>query len=75
MIKCFERLVKEHITSRLPAMFEPFQFPYQPNRSTEVAISTTLHLSFAHLEEKKTHVWMLFLDLVQHFIPSFHSIW
>ena len=60
MMKCFERLVKEHITSRVPAMFDPFQFAYWPNRSTEDALSTILHLSLAHLEERDTHVRMLF---------------
>ena len=35
MMKCFERLVKEHITFRLPAKFDPLQFAYWPNRSTE----------------------------------------
>ncbi len=45
MMKCFERLVKDYIFSRLPPMFDPFQFAYRPNRSTEDAISSVLHLS------------------------------
>uniref|UniRef100_A0A3B1JFF3 Radial spoke head 3 n=1 Tax=Astyanax mexicanus TaxID=7994 RepID=A0A3B1JFF3_ASTMX len=40
MRKCFERLVKWHITSGLPTTFDPFQFAYRPNRSTEDAISS-----------------------------------
>ena len=62
MMKCFERLVKKHITSMLPPTFDPFQFAYWPNRPTEGAISSALHLSLSHLEEKNTHVQMLFLD-------------
>ncbi|TWW79957.1 hypothetical protein D4764_10G0009870 [Takifugu flavidus] len=38
MMKCFERLVKEHIISRLPSAFHQYQFAYRPNRSTEDAI-------------------------------------
>uniref|UniRef100_A0A3B5PZ90 Reverse transcriptase domain-containing protein n=1 Tax=Xiphophorus maculatus TaxID=8083 RepID=A0A3B5PZ90_XIPMA len=70
MMKCFERLVKEHIVSRLPSTFDPFQFAYRRNRSTEDAISSALHLSLAHLEEKNTHVRMLFLD----FSSAFNTI-
>ncbi|XP_047454120.1 Krueppel-like factor 3 [Mugil cephalus] len=55
-------LVKQHIVSRLPSTFDPFQFAYWRNRSTEDAISSALHLSLAHLEEKNAHVWMLFPD-------------
>ncbi|XP_070814255.1 uncharacterized protein [Chaetodon trifascialis] len=61
IMKCFERAVKDHIISILPPSFDLFQFTYQPNRSTEDAISTALHLSLEHLEEKNTHVRMLFL--------------
>ena len=63
MMKCFERLIKEHITSRLPATFDPFQFACWPNHSSEGAISTALHLSLAQLEEQNTHVQMLMLFL------------
>ena len=61
MMKCFERLVQHHITS-MP--------PHQPNRSTEDTISSALHLSPAHLEEKNTHVRMLFLE----FSSAFNTI-
>lgn len=70
MMKCFERLVRKHIISRLPTTFDPFQFAYRPNRSTEDAISSALHLSLAHLEEKNAHVRMLFLD----FSSAFNTI-
>lgn len=48
MMKRFERLVKEHLQSSPPPThthtFDPFQFGYWPNHSTEDAISSTLHL-------------------------------
>ena len=58
MMKFFERLVKHHITA------------YRSNGSTEDAISSAFHLSLAHLEEKNTHVWMLFPD----FSSAFNTI-
>ncbi|XP_068506804.1 transmembrane protein 176 isoform X8 [Syngnathus scovelli] len=70
MMKCFERLLKGHIVSRLPPLFDPFQFADRQNRSTQDAISSVLHLSLAHLEEKNTHVRMLFLD----FSSAFNTI-
>ncbi|KAI3360698.1 hypothetical protein L3Q82_012843 [Scortum barcoo] len=70
MMKCFERLVKYHIISKLPPTFDPLQFAYRQNRSTEDAICSALHLSLTHLEEKNTHVRMLFLD----FSSAFNTI-
>ena len=70
MMKCFERLVRDHITSRLPSTLDPYQFAYRPNRSTEDAISSVLHLSLEHLEEKNTYVRMLFVD----FSSAFNTI-
>ena len=42
IMKCFERLVKDHITSILPDTLDPLQFAYRPNRSTDDAIAITL---------------------------------
>ena len=42
IMKCFERLVKDHITSTLPDTLDQFQFAYRPNRSTDDAIAITL---------------------------------
>ncbi|KAL7856384.1 hypothetical protein AOLI_G00199880 [Acnodon oligacanthus] len=61
-------LVKEHVTSKLPPTFDPYQFAYRPNRSTEDAMSS--HLSLEHLEGKNTHVRLLFLD----FSSAFNTI-
>ncbi len=60
--KCFEKLVREHICSVLPASLDPLQFAYRSNRSTDDAIAFTLHIAFSHLENKNTYVRMLFVD-------------
>ncbi len=60
--KCFEKLVREHIRSVLPASLDPLQFAYCCNRSTDNAIAFTLHTALSHLENKNTYVRMLFMD-------------
>jgi hypothetical protein len=60
IMKCFERLVKDHIT--LPATLDPLQFAYRPNRSTNDAITITLHTALSHLDKKNTFVRILFID-------------
>ncbi|KAK3523086.1 hypothetical protein QTP86_013134 [Hemibagrus guttatus] len=46
------------------------QFAYRPNRSMDDAITTTLHLSLTHLDNKDTYVRMLFID----FSSAFNTI-
>ena len=58
-MKCFERLVKDHITSILPATLDPLQFAYRPNRSTDDAIAVTLHTALSHLDKRNTYVRIL----------------
>uniref|UniRef100_A0A8K9USR6 Reverse transcriptase domain-containing protein n=1 Tax=Oncorhynchus mykiss TaxID=8022 RepID=A0A8K9USR6_ONCMY len=73
IMKCFERLVKDHITSTLPDTLDPLQFAYRPNRSTDDAISTTLHTALTHLDKRNTYVRMLFIDYSSAFntiVPS-----
>ena len=45
IMKCFERLVKDHITSTFPVTLDTCQFVYRPNRSTDDAIAITLPYS------------------------------
>ncbi|KAK3511889.1 hypothetical protein QTP70_027488, partial [Hemibagrus guttatus] len=54
VLKCYERLVMRHIKTQLPASLDPLLFAYRPNRSTDDAITTTLHLSLTHLDNKDT---------------------
>ncbi|KAK2905569.1 hypothetical protein Q8A73_009512 [Channa argus] len=70
VMKCFERLVMWHIKSQLPTSLDPMQFAYFPNRSTDDAISTTLHLALTHLDNKDSYVRMLFID----FSSAFNTI-
>ncbi|KAI4879949.1 hypothetical protein NFI96_030543, partial [Prochilodus magdalenae] len=70
IMKCFERLVLRHIKTLLPPSLDPLQFAYRPNRSTDDAISTTLHLALTHLDNRDTYVRMLFID----FSSAFNTI-
>ena len=62
IIKCFESLVKNHITSTLPATLDPLQFAHRPNRCTYDAIVITLHTALSHLDKRNIYVRMLFID-------------
>ena len=73
IMKCFERLVKDHITSILPATLDLLQFAYHPNRSTDDAIAITLRTAQSHLDKRNTYVRMLFIDYSSAFntiVPS-----
>ncbi len=52
VMKVFERLLKKHICSSIPATLDPLQFAYRPNRSTDDAISQVLHSSLTHILKK-----------------------
>jgi hypothetical protein len=73
IMKCFERLVKDHFTSTLPDTLDPLQFAYRPNRSTDDAITIALHTALCHLDKRNTYVRMLFIDYSSAFntiVPS-----
>ncbi len=70
IMKCFERLVMHNIKTSIPNTLDPLQFAYRPNRSTDDAISSTLHLALTHLENKDSYVRMLFID----FSSAFNTI-
>ncbi|KAI4894750.1 hypothetical protein NFI96_033825, partial [Prochilodus magdalenae] len=53
-MQCFERLIKTHICSSLPATMDPHQFAKRSNRSTDDAIALTVHSAFTHLDRKNT---------------------
>lgn len=57
VMKCFESIVKAHITSSLPATLDPFQFAYRPADS-----NITLHTAISHLDHNNTYMRMLFAD-------------
>ncbi|KAI4883813.1 hypothetical protein NFI96_033225 [Prochilodus magdalenae] len=60
-MKCFKRLVMRHIKGQLSSSLDPLQFAHRPTRSTDDAITTTLHLALTHLDNKDTYVRLLFL--------------
>jgi hypothetical protein len=64
IMKCFERLVKDHITSTLPDTLDPLQFADRPNRSTGDAIAITLHTAHCPIPSGKrnTYIRMLLTD-------------
>ncbi|KAK3546911.1 hypothetical protein QTP86_003785 [Hemibagrus guttatus] len=70
VMKCFERLVMRHIKTQLPTSLDPLQFAYHPKCYTDDAITTTLHLTLTHLDNKDSYVQMLFMD----FSSAFNTI-
>ncbi len=62
-MKVYERLLKKHICSSIPATLDPLQFAYRPNRSTDDAISQVLHSSLTHIDSKNgNYVRLLFIE-------------
>ncbi|XDV11181.1 hypothetical protein PO909_000189 [Leuciscus waleckii] len=70
VMKCLERLVAQHIKACLPPSFDPHQFAYRANRSTEDAIAITLHATLSHLEHSGSYARLLFID----FSSAFNTI-
>ncbi len=63
VMKVFERLLKNHICSSIPATLDPLQFAYRPNRPTDDAISQVLLSSLTHIDSKNgNYVRLLFID-------------
>ena len=73
IMKCFERLVKDHITSTLPATLDPLQFAYRPNRSTDDAIAIILDTALSHLDKRNSYLRMLFIEHSSAFITALPS--
>ena len=55
-MKCFEKLVRSHITAALPHSLDPHQFAYRENRAAEDAIAIALHTALSHLEQQESYV-------------------
>lgn len=70
LMKSFLQLVMQHLKSCLPANLDPLQFAYKANRSTEDALTTTLHSILSHLEGRNTYARVLFID----FSSAFNAI-
>ncbi|KAK1806482.1 hypothetical protein P4O66_004990 [Electrophorus voltai] len=71
VMKCFEKLVRDFITSSLP---DPLQFAYRHNRSTDDATAHLLHTTLTHLDKGRgNYVKMLFVDYSSAFNTIIHS--
>ncbi|KAK1802031.1 hypothetical protein P4O66_004365 [Electrophorus voltai] len=55
VMKCFEKLVRDFITSSLSASMDPLQFAYRNNRSTDDAIAHLLHTTLTHLDKGRSN--------------------
>lgn len=70
VIKWFERLVMAHVRDSIDVTVDPHQYVYRKNRSTEDAVSSVVHTTLAHLENKDSYVRLLFVD----FASAFNTI-
>ncbi|KAK1792063.1 hypothetical protein P4O66_001841 [Electrophorus voltai] len=74
VMKCFEKLVRDFITSSLPASMDPLQFAHHHNRSTDDTITHLLHTTLTHMDRGRgNYVKMLFVNYSSAFntiIPS-----
>ncbi len=74
VMEVFERLLKNHICSSIPATLDPLQFAYRPNRSTDDAIFQVLHSSLTHIDSNNgNYVRMLFIDYSSAFNTAPHQ--
>ncbi len=69
IMKCFEKLVRTYIVSTLQPSFDPYQFAYRANRSTEDAITTALHSALCHLDQRGAMRGCSLWTLVRHLTP------
>ncbi len=59
-----------HIKSCLPTSLDPLQFAYKSNQSMDDSLSTLLHLTLIHLENRNTYARILLID----FSSAFNTI-
>lgn len=60
IMKCFERLVMQHIKSFIPLKLDSFQFAYRAKQSTEDPICSALHPALSHLDTDMNDMWECF---------------
>ena len=61
-MKCFERLVMDHINTIIPETLDTLQFLNCPNRSTDDEIYIALHTALSHLDKRNNYVRMLLIS-------------
>lgn len=70
IVKSFEKLVLHFISIHLPISFDPHQYGYRANRSTEDAVARATYTALTHLKHLQFYVRMLFIN----FTYAFNSI-
>ncbi len=53
VMKCFERLVLEHLKVIMGYLLDSFQFAYRPNKSVEDALNMGLYFTLKHLDTSR----------------------
>ncbi len=62
VMKCFEKFVRDELLLKTQSLLDPLQFAYQARREVEDASSTLLNVIMKHLDGRRTHVRLLFVD-------------
>ena len=62
VMKGFEKIVKKSLLTMTQDKIDPLQFAYQPRKGVEDATATLLNLVAGHLEGKRTHARLCFVD-------------
>ena len=62
VMKNFEKILKDEITSLISGRLDPLQFAYQAGKSVDDAKLFILHRAHKHLEKLGSHVRLLFAD-------------
>ena len=60
--KCLERILLKHLLPEIEDNFDPCQFSYRKNKSTEDATLLYNNLVVEHLENKNAYVRSVFID-------------
>lgn len=68
--QCLERLILAHISDCLPPSFNPHQFAYKANRSTEDSIFIIIHTVLSHLEHRDRVLFVDFSSACNTIIPN-----
>ena len=69
-MKCFEKIVSQHLLTFTSQQQDTFQFAYKSHRGVDDAILTLLHKAFLHLDKPGSFSRVLFID----FSSAFNTI-
>ena len=74
IMKCFERILLRYIRDFIPSDLDSLQFAYRGNRSTEDAVSITLHTALTHLQQPNAY-WRISITQFQLDSTRLYSVW